>query len=67
MYVCICNAFTDSTIKKVLDENQGKTMPMGEVYKKCSDGEKPQCCKCLETVKEIVSSHYKGTKDPQMA
>ena len=67
MYVCICNAFTDGAIKKLLNERDQERLKPGEVYKACSGGENPRCCKCLQTVKDMVSAHYAEDQDIQAA
>lgn len=56
MYICICNAFSDKKVKEHLDKSQGKAR-VGDVYRSCSGGENPNCCQCLETLKDIVKTH----------
>lgn len=56
MIVCLCNPFSDKKVREHLDAG-GTRASVGEVYSACSDGEKPQCCSCLKTLKEIVRSH----------
>ena len=56
MYICLCNPFSVKDVRKHLDEH-GKIARVTDVYTSCSDGEKPNCCKCLETLKEIVTDH----------
>lgn len=63
MYVCLCNAFSDKKVAQHLAENQGRTR-VSEVYKACSGGEKPECCSCLQTLKDIVKTHNKNTTVP---
>lgn len=57
MMVCLCHPFSDKKVKKYLED--GGCSKMSSVYSTCSDGNKPQCCSCLETVKDIVKSHKK--------
>ena len=56
MYICMCNPFSDRQVKQYLDEKDDKAT-VGEVYKVCSDGEAPQCCSCIDTLKDIVLEH----------
>ncbi len=55
MYICLCNPFSDKDVKKVLASE--KDASVSQVYMACSDGEKPQCCSCLQTLKDILSDH----------
>ena len=56
MKVCLCHPFSD---KDAADYMNGKNggCKVAEVYKACTGGENPNCCCCLETLKEIVTIH----------
>jgi bacterioferritin-associated ferredoxin len=56
MYVCICNPFRDKDVTKHLDATN-KKVRVGDVYKRCSGGENPQCCRCIQTLKDMIYSH----------
>lgn len=56
MIVCLCNPFSDKKVQKHLSEAK-EACKVSEVYDVCSDGEKPQCCSCIETLKDIVKTH----------
>jgi len=60
MFVCLCHPFSDKTVKQHLD-SKGKNCKssVSETYSVCSGGEKPNCCQCLETLKDIVKTHNK--------
>jgi bacterioferritin-associated ferredoxin len=58
MYVCLCHPFSDKKVKKHLDE-KGSRANVSETYRACSGGENPNCCQCLETLKDIVKTHNK--------
>lgn len=55
MMVCLCHPFSDKKVKAHLE--QGGCGKMSSVYKTCSGGEKPNCCACLETLKDMVKTH----------
>lgn len=57
MYVCLCHPFSDKKVKKHLDANGTSTV--AKTYSACSGGENPNCCQCLETLKDIVQTHNK--------
>ncbi len=56
MFVCLCHPFSDKKVKEHLEKSQGRAR-VGEVYSACSEGNKPNCCQCLETLKDIVKTH----------
>ena len=56
MILCVCNAFSDKKVKALLQDKQERTN-VSEVYSACSGGEKPNCCQCLETLKDMVKTH----------
>ncbi len=58
MFVCLCHPFSDKTVKKHLEEG-GTRSSVSKTYSACSGGEKPNCCQCLETLKDIVKTHNK--------
>jgi bacterioferritin-associated ferredoxin len=60
MMVCLCHPFSDKKVREHLSAKDGKKCGMSEVYSTCSGGNKPQCCTCLETLKDMVKSHNKG-------
>jgi len=59
MFICLCHPFSDKKVKEHLEQSGGKCR-VGDVYKACSDGENPNCCQCLETLKDIVKTHNKS-------
>lgn len=56
MYVCICNAFNDKRVKEHLKSQNGAAR-VADVYHACSDGKSPQCCRCIQTLKDLVTAH----------
>ena len=59
MYICLCHPFSDKKVSKFLKEKTGEKTKVSEVYGSCSGGEKPDCCSCMQTLKEIVKDHNK--------
>ena len=59
MLVCLCHPFSDKKVKAHLNNKDGCTS-VSETYSVCSGGEKPNCCQCLETLKDIVKDHNKA-------
>ncbi|MCC7305259.1 MAG: hypothetical protein IT558_03255 [Alphaproteobacteria bacterium] len=57
MIVCLCHPFSDKKVREHLSCKSGATSTVSETYGACSGGNKPQCCTCLETVKELVQAH----------
>ena len=49
MYVCICNAFTCSDVRRVKSQGVSKSK---QVYKKL--GCRMECGKCLETIDNVL-------------
>jgi bacterioferritin-associated ferredoxin len=49
MYVCLCNAFTDRQVRAVCPDVGTST---AAVY--CALGVRPQCGKCVPTVRQMV-------------
>lgn len=58
MMLCLCHPFSDKKVKSVLAESDKKAK-VSAVYKTCSGGNAPQCCTCLETLKDMVKTHNK--------
>jgi bacterioferritin-associated ferredoxin len=56
MMICLCHPFSDKKVKEHLDR-KGASCSVSEVYGACSGGEKPNCCSCLETLKDMVKAH----------
>lgn len=56
MILCLCHPFSDKKAKAHMDTKADRCS-VGEVYKSCSGGEKPNCCQCLETLKDMVKTH----------
>ncbi|MCB9990975.1 MAG: (2Fe-2S)-binding protein [Rhodospirillales bacterium] len=56
MYICLCHPFSDRDVREYLTKN-GESATVGKVYKACSNGEKPQCCTCIQTLKDMLSDH----------
>ena len=61
MMVCLCHPFSDKKVKEHLTTQNGRAR-VSDVYKCCSGGESPQCCTCLETLKDIVKTHNSTTQ-----
>lgn len=57
MYVCLCNPFSDKKVSKHLEGQGDKKARVADVYSNCSGGETPNCCQCLETLKDMVKTH----------
>ncbi len=49
MYVCICNAITDSDVRTLVDQG---CQSVSQVYRGL--GWQPQCCKCTDEIRRIV-------------
>lgn len=58
MYICLCHPFSDKKVNEHLSNTPGKTK-VSTVYGACSDGNKPECCSCLQSLKDIVKTHNK--------
>lgn len=58
MIVCLCHPFNDKKVRDHL-QSRGCSARVAEVYGACADGNKPQCCSCLETLKDMVKAHNK--------
>ncbi len=56
MYICLCNPFSDKKVKDHLSCQSGKTT-VSAVYGACSNGEKPECCACMQALKDLVKTH----------
>lgn len=56
MFICMCHPFSDKKVKEHLSSNGGRATVSG-TYKSCSGGNNPNCCQCLETLKDMVKSH----------
>ena len=50
MYVCICNAFTDSDVQEAIASGNAKTV--SSVYRAC--GGEAQCSQCVKTIREYL-------------
>ncbi|WP_372737392.1 (2Fe-2S)-binding protein [Neptunomonas sp.] len=62
MYICICNAVTDSQIKDALDE--GATN-VSDLNKSLSLG---SCCgKCTRTARQIIKQHRSAKEVDELA
>jgi bacterioferritin-associated ferredoxin len=59
VYICICNAIRERDVRKVLEQDNTGASTVSGVYHACSGGEKPQCCSCIQTLKDIVTDHKK--------
>ena len=49
MYICICNALTDTQVTRAIEN--GCRQPK-DVYKAC--GTQPQCGSCMETMSNML-------------
>ena len=58
MMVCLCHPFSDKKVREHLSAKDGAKCGMSEVYSTCSGGNKPQCCTCLETLKDMVKTFH---------
>ncbi|MFN3701172.1 MAG: bacterioferritin-associated ferredoxin [Alphaproteobacteria bacterium] len=56
MYICLCHPFSDKKVREHLEKSDGR-VTVSNVYGACSNGEKPECCSCLQSLKEIVKTH----------
>lgn len=56
MMLCLCHPFSDKKASAHMAE-KGDKCKVSEVYSACSGGNAPQCCSCLETLKDMVKSH----------
>lgn len=52
MHVCSCNNFNDAKVREVVTTHP-EAKQVKDIYKICADKQKPNCGKCLLTVKEI--------------
>lgn len=52
MHVCICNDFNDAKVREVVTRHP-EAKHVKDIYKICAGKQKPNCGKCLLTVKEI--------------
>lgn len=59
MKICLCHPFSDKDAEAYLCNKGADCCRVSEVYKACSGGASPNCCSCLETLKEIVKVHNK--------
>ena len=57
MKICLCHPFSDKDAKAYLCSRGKDCCQVSEVYKACSGGNNPNCCRCLETLKDLVRSH----------
>lgn len=57
MYICLCNPFSDRDVQDYLAKNKDVPAKVGHVYTACTSGEKPQCCSCLQTLKDVLAEH----------
>lgn len=56
MYICICNAISDSMVSDQLKKTDGKTTHL-DVYKACSGGEGYNCGRCKPEMKQRIDTH----------
>ncbi|MCF8495822.1 MAG: hypothetical protein K9G62_04045 [Alphaproteobacteria bacterium] len=59
MIICLCHPFSDKKVRAHLENAAGRST-VSETYGACSDGKSPQCCTCLETLKDMVKTHNRG-------
>lgn len=59
MYICLCNPFSDKKVTKFLQGKTGEKAKVSEVYGSCAGGAKPECCSCMQTLKNMVKDHNK--------
>jgi bacterioferritin-associated ferredoxin len=52
MYVCNCRGFNDKAVREVV-KGHPEAKQVKDIYNICSGNEKPNCGKCLLTIKEI--------------
>ena len=57
MYVCICNALNENTVREAARKNRGSRSVI-KVYQTL--GVKPQCGKCLYTAQNICDTETQG-------
>ena len=56
MLVCLCHPFSDKKVKEHLSRKKNGCT-VAKTYGACSGGNKPQCCSCLNTLKDMVKAH----------
>jgi bacterioferritin-associated ferredoxin len=52
MHVCICNDFNEAKVREVVSAHP-EAKQVKDIYSICANKQKPNCGKCLLTVKEI--------------
>ena len=62
MWICLCNSFNDTAVKNAIQsyapDRVIERKDIKALYEICSDGEKPNCGKCLRTTfLDIVNDH----------
>jgi bacterioferritin-associated ferredoxin len=53
MHVCSCNNFNDAKVREVVTDHP-EAKKVRDIYSICANKQKPNCGKCLLTVKEIM-------------
>lgn len=66
MKICLCHPFSDKDATAYMNGRDGGCR-VGEVYKACSGGETPNCCRCIETLKDLVRTHNSRANGPVSA
>lgn len=62
MYICLCHPFSDKKVKEHLSQTKGRAT-VSNVYGACSDGATPECCSCLQSLKDIVKTHNRSQNE----
>lgn len=52
MHVCLCNNFNEAKVREVVHDHP-EAKQVKDIYRICADKQKPQCGKCLLTIKEL--------------
>ncbi|GEM_PF-2262392 len=77
MWVCHCNAFNDKALDRAIadvkdsmaarGEPTGKRPKTSEVYRQASNGNRPNCGTCLDTIKGRINASMAGAADENTA
>lgn len=52
MHVCICNNFNEAKVREVVSDHP-EAKQVKDIYRICANKRKPDCGKCLLTIKDI--------------
>lgn len=60
MILCVCHPFSDKDARAHLQKCGGTGCRVAELYEVCSGGKRPNCCRCLPAIKDMVKAHNSG-------